>query len=102
MRKIFTLICAALLSVGMYAEKMNESFDAATLPDGWQVVTPDGYQKSWTVKEEKSDAHSAPYCAVAPEAKSDTTNETYLITPRLAPEKRCVKRVTKKDNKTTL
>lgn len=86
MRKIFTLICAALLSVGMCAEKLNESFDTATLPDGWQVVTPEGNQKSWTVKEKKSDAHSASYCAVAPEAKSDTTNETYLITPRLAPE----------------
>ena len=85
---IFILLTAIMcgLTVSAYAEKLNESFEGGALPDGWTVVTPDGYLRSWDVKEKNSDAHSAPYCAVAPEAKSDTTNETYLITPRLAPQ----------------
>ena len=82
------LLAALLIGAAgtAHAEQLNESFESAAIPAGWQVVTPEGNLKSWNVAEKKSDAHSAPYCAVAPEAKSDMTNETYLITPRLAPE----------------
>jgi len=91
MKRIVAIFLAALLCGWTYsarAEKLNESFEGGVLPDGWQVVNTAGNVKYWEVKEKKSDAHSGTFCAVAPDASSDMTNETYLITPRLAPENR--------------
>ena len=55
MKKLSLLAIALLFSVAIFAQDpithvINESFDAATMPEGWTTMGPDGEPSgNWTI-----------------------------------------------------
>ena len=78
MKKIFSILAAALFCVGVSAQQLNESFDGTGFPpEGWSTIQTNQYNAwSKTTKENRT-------CAVVPGSYG---YEAYLITPQLRPE----------------
>lgn len=77
MKHFFSFMCAVLLSTGLYAQQLNESFDGESFPpEDWSVI--DGYPGyGW-----KKSAKFGQNCAMIQEV---TGTESWLITPQLRP-----------------
>ena len=85
MKKIYSiLLFIALVCCGtVRAEQLNEGFEGTTFaPDGWKVETTKG-TVNWASSTSKK--HDGSKSALAKYGPS-TGNDTYLITPQLAPQ----------------
>lgn len=78
MKKIFSVLVAALVCSSVSAQQLKESFDGESFPpEGWTVINANQYS-AWTqtTKEGRT-------CAMVPGTYG---YENYLITPQLKPE----------------
>lgn len=81
---LFLTLLTAFLCFGagnVWGDQLNEGFEGSFAPDGWKVQTTKG-TKSWA--RSYSYKYNGSYSAYANYGPS-TGNDTYLITPQLAP-----------------
>lgn len=80
MRKILSILVAAILCTSLSAQQINEGFDATQFPpEGWTVENIDNYS-GWKRTELSSNG-----CAVVNGTYGSAINGSYLITPALKP-----------------
>ena len=86
MKKIFSILAAALFCSSVGAQQLNESFENEQFPpEGWSSIDSDSYSKWKRVSKDVNttlDVFDGRACAVVP-GSYGTTN--YLITPCLRP-----------------
>ena len=87
MKKLLSILVAAVLCTSLQAQKLSESFeDTQFPPEGWSSIDSDSYSK-WKRVSKDDNSTLAVFdgraCAVVPGSYG---TENYLITPQLRPE----------------